>query len=401
MDLKDYYYYNNKNFIIENFYFKFLQLFSNNNSLDLKILSLKIDNIGCEKELSTKMNFPLSHNSSNNIGDGKNPINKYDADKYNHNCYDYFNQTEGDSGQYDRKTIDKENFSNKNTYIGVHYKGNYVNSLGTTCSVGFIDTNKSLNNKNNVQVIATNSKDNFKRNVVVDNEANNISFPRNIMIEDFEFIKVIGKGHFGKVSQVRFKPDGNIYALKSLKKEKLIEAKDLEHTKLERKILANLNHPFIIKLKYAFQNLKKLYLVMEYHNGGELFYHMKSKDTLTEEEAKFYISQIVLVIEFLHTKKIIYRDLKPENIILDRLGYIKLTDFGLAKDEVNSESVAETLCGTRDYLAPEIVKGEKYGKSVDIWSMGVLLYEMLFGVVFIFYIFFYVVKIINLYFFDD
>lgn len=123
---------------------------------------------------------------------------------------------------------------------------------------------------------------------------------------------------------------------------------------------------------------------MEYHNGGELYYHMKNKDVFTEKEAKFYISQVVLAIEFLHSKKIIYRDLKPENIILDKYGYIKLTDFGLAKDEIHSDTVAQTLCGTSDYLAPEIVKGEKYGKSVDVWCIGILLYEMLFGIVKIF-----------------
>jgi len=204
---------------------------------------------------------------------------------------------------------------------------------------------------------------------------------KEIRIEDFEILKIIGKGHYGKVSQVRFLRDSNIYALKSLKKSTLSDEKDLQHTKLERKILALLNHPFIIKLKFAFQNPKKLYFVMDYHNGGELYYHMRNNDVFTEEQARFYLSQVVLVIEFLHSKKIIYRDLKPENIILDKFGYIKLTDFGLAKDGINSDKVTDTLCGTSDYLAPEVVKGEKYGKSVDIWCLGILLYEMLFGIV--------------------
>ena len=169
--------------------------------------------------------------------------------------------------------------------------------------------------------------------------------------------------------------------MKSIKKSKLKDIKDIQATKLERKILSIVNHPFIIKLNYAFQNNEKLYLVMDYHNGGELFQQMKNKETFSENEAKFYLSQIILAIEYLHMNKIIYRDLKPENIILDKFGYTKLTDFGLAKDGIISDDFAETLCGTTDYLAPEIVRGEKYGKGVDIWCLGILLYEMIFGLV--------------------
>lgn len=204
----------------------------------------------------------------------------------------------------------------------------------------------------------------------------------NVTPEDFEYIKVIGKGYFGKVSQVKFKKDGQIYALKSLKKSKLKEAKQIEHTQTERKILEVVQHPFIVALKFAFQTEKKLYLVMEYYNGGELFYHLRSKSRFTEIQTKFYISQIILAIEFLHSKKIIYRDLKPENIVLTSNGYIKLTDFGLAKEDIAEDSgCTQTFCGTPEYLAPEVIRGDKYGKSVDVWCLGILLYEMLFGFV--------------------
>lgn len=199
--------------------------------------------------------------------------------------------------------------------------------------------------------------------------------------EDFEHIKVIGRGYFGKVTQVRFKNDGQIYALKSLKKSKLKEAKHVEHTKTERKILEIVNHPFIVSLKFAFQTDKKLYFVMNCYNGGELFYHLRSKGRFNEIQAKFYLAQIVLAIEFLHSQKIIYRDLKPENIVLDKTGYIKLTDFGLAKENIGDESTTQTFCGTPEYLAPEIIRGDKYGKGVDIWCLGILLFEMLFGFV--------------------
>jgi serine/threonine protein kinase len=203
----------------------------------------------------------------------------------------------------------------------------------------------------------------------------------NVSIEDFEFLKVIGKGYFGKVSQVRYKEDQNIFALKTLKKNKLKEAKQIQHTKTERKILEFVNHPFIVSLKFAFQSETKLYLVMDYYNGGELFYHLRKNKRFNEKESRFYLAQIILAIEFLHKNKVIYRDIKPENIILDNKGYIKLTDFGLAKENVNEEIGTQTFCGTPEYLAPEIIRGDKYGKSVDIWCMGILLYEMLFGLV--------------------
>jgi len=203
----------------------------------------------------------------------------------------------------------------------------------------------------------------------------------NVSVEDFEFIKVIGKGYFGKVSQVKYKEDQNIFALKTLKKNKLKEAKQIQHTKTERKILEFVNHPFIVSLKFAFQSETKLYLVMDYYNGGELFYHLRKNKRFNEEQSKFYLAQIILAIEFLHKHKVIYRDIKPENIILDNKGYIKLTDFGLAKEDVNDDVGTQTFCGTPEYLAPEIIRGDKYGKSVDIWCMGILLYEMLFGLV--------------------
>lgn len=121
---------------------------------------------------------------------------------------------------------------------------------------------------------------------------------------------------------------------------------------------------------------------MDYYNGGELFYHLRSKTRFNESQTKFYLSQIILAIEFLHSKKIIYRDLKPENIVLSTNGYVKLTDFGLAKEDIADDSgCTQTFYGTPEYLAPEVIRGDKYGKSVDIWCLGILLYEMLFGYV--------------------
>ena len=120
---------------------------------------------------------------------------------------------------------------------------------------------------------------------------------------------------------------------------------------------------------------------MDCYAGGELFYHLRNYRRFNEEMAKFYFAQILLAIEFLHSKKIVYRDLKPENIVLDKMGYIKLTDFGLAKENMGEEATTQTFCGTPEYLAPEILRGDKYGKGVDIWCMGILLFEMLYGFV--------------------
>jgi len=202
----------------------------------------------------------------------------------------------------------------------------------------------------------------------------------NITPDDFECIKVIGKGYFGKVTQVKFKKDGKIYALKSLKKSRLKDEKQVEHTKTERKVLAEINHPFIINLKFAFQTQTKLYMASECFNGGELFYHLRRGGKFSETQSKFYLSQIIIAIEYLHSKSILYRDLKPENILLDSTGYIKLTDFGLSKENITEYcGCTRTFCGTPEYLAPEMIRGDKYGKAVDVWSLGILLYEMLCG----------------------
>ena len=133
------------------------------------------------------------------------------------------------------------------------------------------------------------------------------NYNNNVTADDFEFIKTIGKGYFGKVSQVKYKKDGQMYALKSLKKSKIKEQKHIEHTIMERKILEIVHHPFIVSLKFAFQNEAKLYIVMDYHNGGELFFHLRKKKRFNNQEAKFYFAQLVLAIEFLHANKIVYR----------------------------------------------------------------------------------------------
>src|SRR3989338_7123511 len=151
------------------------------------------------------------------------------------------------------------------------------------------------------------------------------------------------------------------------------------YRKAEKQILQEINHPFIVKLFYAFQTDEKLYLVLQFLPGGELFFHLKEETKFDVERAKFYAAQIVLAIEHLHKNDIIYRDLKPENVVLDSDGYVVLTDFGLAKTSISNATPTYTFCGTPEYLAPEILKGQGHAKAVDWWSLGILLYEMMVG----------------------
>lgn len=201
-----------------------------------------------------------------------------------------------------------------------------------------------------------------------------------VTMDDFDCLKVLGKGSFGKVLQVKHKETGEIYALKILKKEHVIKRNQIEHTKTERRVLQRLQHPYFVRLHYAFQTATKLYLVLEYAKGGELFYHLSQVGRFKEARARFYAGEVVCAIEYLHSQNIIYRDLKPENLLLDTEGHIKLTDFGLSKEAIPDDRSAFSFCGTPEYLAPEIVRRSGHGKSADWWSLGALLYELLTGV---------------------
>ncbi|XP_054606967.1 ribosomal protein S6 kinase alpha-3 isoform X7 [Nothobranchius furzeri] len=197
----------------------------------------------------------------------------------------------------------------------------------------------------------------------------------------FELRKVLGQGSFGKVFLVKkiTGPDaGQLYAMKVLKKATL-KVRDRVRTKMERDILVEVNHPFIVKLHYAFQTEGKVYLILDFLRGGDLFTRLSKEVMFTEEDVKFYLAELALALDHLHSFGIIYRDLKPENILLDETGHIKLTDFGLSKESVDHESKAYSFCGTVEYMAPEVVNRRGHTQSADWWSYGVLMFEMLTG----------------------
>ncbi|XP_072440579.1 ribosomal protein S6 kinase alpha-3 isoform X2 [Chiloscyllium punctatum] len=197
----------------------------------------------------------------------------------------------------------------------------------------------------------------------------------------FEFLKVLGQGSFGKVFLVRKAQGsdaGQLYAMKVLKKATL-KVRDRVRTKMERDILVEVNHPFIVKLHYAFQTEGKLYLLLDFLRGGDLFTRLSKEVMFTEEDVKFYLAELALALDHLHSLGIIYRDLKPENILLDEQGHIKLTDFGLSKESIDHEKKAYSFCGTVEYMAPEVVNRRGHTQSADWWSFGVLMFEMLTG----------------------
>jgi serine/threonine-protein kinase Psk1 len=209
-----------------------------------------------------------------------------------------------------------------------------------------------------------------------------LAYNRKMTAEDFQPLRCLGKGSFGTVLLVKQVATGQLFAQKQFKKASLTVHKRLiEQTKTERTILESVNrHPFVVKLFYAFQDHEKLYLILEYAQGGELFTHLAQERMFSEEVASFYMAEMVLALEHLHRNLgVVYRDLKPENCLLDAEGHLLLTDFGLSKVAVDEDDKCDSMLGTVEYMAPEIVLGQKYGMAVDWWSFGALGFDLLTG----------------------
>jgi serine/threonine protein kinase len=198
-------------------------------------------------------------------------------------------------------------------------------------------------------------------------------------LEDFKQLKILGQGSFGKVVLVKNENNNKLYAMKILDKKYIVKKNQVSHTRTERAMLEKLKHPFIVRLNYAFQDSKRLYFLTEFLQGGELFFHLRRNSGYKEKAVRFYMCQILLALEYMHNNNYIYRDLKPENILIDKEGNIKLTDFGLSKIMPPDETTTYTMCGTAEYLAPEILFGKGYDKTCDWFSFGVVLFEMFCG----------------------
>ncbi|CAL8074903.1 unnamed protein product, partial [Calicophoron daubneyi] len=202
-----------------------------------------------------------------------------------------------------------------------------------------------------------------------------------LSMTDFRCIAVLGRGHFGKVLLTQYKPDGQYYAIKALKKAEIIHRNEVDTLMAEKRIFQTITeaqHPFLINLIACFQTKEHVLFVMEYARGGDLMLHIQ-QDVFSEQRAVFYAGCVVLGIEFLHSRKIVYRDLKLDNLLLDCEGYLKMADFGLCKEGMGPNDRTSTFCGTPEFLAPEILTDRSYTRAVDWWGLGVLIFEMLVG----------------------
>lgn len=195
-------------------------------------------------------------------------------------------------------------------------------------------------------------------------------------IDDVKRLRTIGTGSFGRVYLVRHKETRKYYALKKMAIKKVVSTRQTDHVHSEKQILSALSHPFIVKMFGADSDDFNLYMLFEYIAGGELFTYLRNAKRFTNGTCRFYACEVILALEYLHSKSIVYRDLKPENLMLSEKGHIKLTDFGFAKVV---SGWTYTLCGTPEYLAPEVIEDNGYDKAVDWWSLGILIYEMLVG----------------------
>jgi len=221
-----------------------------------------------------------------------------------------------------------------------------------------------------------------------DGEEDEDSDSSKVNLDDFELLAVLGRGGFGKVMQVRHKVDGEVYAMKILKKNELVKRRQVERTQTERTILAAVKHPFIVCLHYAFQNQSKLYMVMDFVQGGDFFTLMRKHRRLPEEWVRIYIGEIAMALQHLHDMDVVYRDLKPENILLCGDGHLKLTDFGLSRffetrppapeDMIGEDDiVTRSFCGTEQYMSPEMLLQQGHNFRMDWWCVGLLMHEMI------------------------
>ncbi|XP_029433745.1 protein kinase C zeta type isoform X1 [Rhinatrema bivittatum] len=238
-----------------------------------------------------------------------------------------------------------------------------------TDGISYISSNRKHDNKEDSEDIKP----------VIDG-IDGIKISQGLGLQDFDLIRVIGRGSYAKVLLVRLKKNNEVYAMKVVKKELVHDDEDIDWVQTEKHVFEQASsNPFLVGLHSCFQTASRLFLVIEYVNGGDLMFHMQRQRKLPEEHARFYAAEICIALNFLHERGIIYRDLKLDNVLLDADGHIKLTDYGMCKEGLGPGDTTSTFCGTPNYIAPEILRGEEYGFSVDWWALGVLMFEMMAG----------------------
>ncbi|XP_055315645.1 ribosomal protein S6 kinase alpha-5-like [Sitodiplosis mosellana] len=330
------------------------------------------------------------NNAHNQANDGSLSMTKSNGQHSKRASDEIVDITDDDDGANEEEEDDEERYeSRKGHKGGNHNHQGYRGKKSDQVSSSIADNKHThtRSNKSNEKITSSEALAKEIEQASTIRPQANLRESDKVNLSHFELIQVLGTGAYGIVFLVRKKggkDDGQLYAMKILKKSAIVQkVKTAEHTKTERQVLEAIGRsPFLVSMHYAFQTESKLYLVLDYVSGGELFTHLYKRDHFTEEEVQIFIAEIVIAIEQLHKLGIIYRDIKLENILLDSDGHIVVTDFGLSKEltkESNGRSYS--FCGTMEYMAPEVVRGGKNGHdvSVDWWSVGVLCYELLTG----------------------
>lgn len=313
-------------------------------------ISLKRDSI---KKLPSSLcptkhdSFSNIHNSYNNkqlippVNNKRDLVNKYNSSKELPNAKE-LSKTES---KYNSKNLPPITSSFKKHKEDLPSINNKTNSNKSLNKVSFLSSSK---NNSNINLSEIN-----KENGVLEKIEEETDFIKSIIqdLSQFNLIKVIGRGTFGKVVLVTLKTDiSRVFALKIIKKQHIVQTKNVANIINEKKILQEVDCPFLIKLRYSFQNKEKIFMAFDYHNGGELFYHLQKRKRLPENDVKIYAAQIYIALRYLHNRMVVYRDLKPENIILDKNGYVKIIDFGLAKRLNKNNMFTKSFCGTNEYI---------------------------------------------------